>query len=247
MSQRRTRLLWVLAISLVLGSGWLWFGVRQAETDAARERVAQALGLPNALNDPTLSRPLQQQPELPESSELPFGQPGQAFDGLSSALGSSDNGVSVEETETAYQVHIPLAEASDASKVTVNVAAHHVQVSGQTGVHQRDTTITTTFMQSFSTSQEVLPEKVSRQIVKNGAQLELLVTVPKKQPGGGTAPAPMSENESDAPAVEGMNPALLPYPPESDRSGNSGTSPSLQSPNRLTPSPSGKDTWDQTF
>ena len=201
MSPRRKRLILLISgLLLLAGLGVGLFLFRQA--GAARERIAQALGeppgAPYMLNDPAIrpqqqavpdwSAPSEEQQAPSPWGELPKGSP------LSDLLNGAD-GVSVRETESAYELRVPLADAEDAERVTVDVTPHHIRVSGQTGAQADEghtpspgVSVTSSFLQSFDTYQEVLPDQVSRRLERDGSQLELVIMIPKK--AGGTAGEP---------------------------------------------------------
>lgn len=192
---RKRPLLLLVGLLLLAGLGFGLFLFRQA--GSARDRITQALGEPYTLNDPGV-RP--QSPASPEwsapSDESPPGNgllEGLPFPGL-----PNSDGVSVQETDSAYQFRIPLTDASDADQVSVDVTPHHIRVSGQTSNgkeedHTPGVSVISSFTQSFDTPQEVLPDQVSRRLERNHSQVELIITIPKK--GGGSASEPTQKRE----------------------------------------------------
>jgi hypothetical protein len=206
MSPRRKRLVLLIAgLLLLAGVGVGLFLFRQA--GAARERIVQALGepagAPYMLNDPAIRPQPQAIPDWsapPEEQQAPS-PGGELSNGLPlSDLLSAAGGVSVRETESAYEIRVPLADAEDAERVTLDVTPHHIRVSGQTGVQADEghtpspgVSVTSSFLQSFDTSREVLPDQVSRRLERDGSQLELMITIPKK--AGSAAGEPTQSRE----------------------------------------------------
>jgi len=106
--------------------------------------------------------------------------------------GMLDNGVDVKESAEAYVIKVPINNPDDARNVKVNVETHHIEVSGQTGHQENGASFSSSFMQSFSTSQALLPEKMTQKTEKKGNRTELVITIPKKersQPNRQTPPA----------------------------------------------------------
>lgn len=91
--------------------------------------------------------------------------------------------VDVQENADAYILRIPVASADDADQVLLSVMPDRIEVSGMTGSRKAGATMNSSFMQSFTTSQPVLPNQVTRQIQKDGSQSVLVVTIPKQQHG----------------------------------------------------------------
>jgi hypothetical protein len=170
---------------------------------AARQHLNDLLGQANT--DEPLSE-TQEPFRLPEVDQSFFGFPMPATD------------IKVEETARSYVLRIPLASAEDSSSVKLDVTPHRIQVSGQTGSKTEGQSFSSSFMQAFSTNQEVIPDQVHRSMEQNGKQTELVITIPKK--GGGSTGTesnfpnfgsgfndndsiqrPIEEEESD-PAVE---------------------------------------------
>lgn len=118
------------------------------------------------------------------SEPLPQIQDAQAFpdwfnDSSPFGFPMPKSGVEIQETPQAYILHISIADPKDADQVQVNVSPNRIEVSGQTGSKQGNMQSTSSFFQSFSTSQPVIPEKMSRKIEKNGSQDQLVITIPK--------------------------------------------------------------------
>ncbi|WP_373532991.1 hypothetical protein [Vampirovibrio sp.] len=113
-------------------------------------------------------------PEPQESLKLPGVD--QSFFGF--PMPTTD--ITVEETSSKYVLRIPLAAAEDSSSVKLNVTPHRIEVSGQTGTKTDGQSFSSSFMQAFSTHQEVLPDQVHRMTEQNGDQTELVITIPKK-------------------------------------------------------------------
>jgi HSP20 family molecular chaperone IbpA len=177
MSQRR-KILSILIAGLILVPALLFLGMRQATHDnVTRQKLDRMLG--------------QTQPEWPEIGEPPSTQPapdassppfpdmsGGGFFGL--PLPMPQAGVDVQETSDSYILRIPLADPKDASSIRLKVTPNRIEVSGQTGSKENGTTVTSSFMQAFTTSQEVLPGQVSRKTEQNGEKTEMVITIPKK-------------------------------------------------------------------
>lgn len=175
---------------------------------AARHKLDRLLGQtedawpdldPAQQSDPQQS----QQPEQEPSTGLPSLQGGSFF-GMPMPL--SGAGVDVQELADKYVLRIPLADPQDASSVKLNVDPHRIEVSGQTGSKRDGTTVSSSFLQTFSTSQEVLPDRVSRKTEQNGSDTELVITIPKKKGAttddeipGLNDPAPESGQDSAQP------------------------------------------------
>ena len=113
-------------------------------------------------------------------------------------------GVSVQETDKAYELRVPVQNPEDAQNVSVQVDPHRIQISGKITYRSPDghQTGSSSFMQMFPTTSEVLPEKVTRAVQGKGADQTLLVTIPKKYPG--KAPEPVQpQDDSLQPAPSG--------------------------------------------
>jgi hypothetical protein len=202
MSKRRNILLGLLA-GLILIPVLLLVVFHHAtdESAVAREKLDQVLGqgqpsLPH-LEDSMPSPP--PDATLPPPSTLPDNNGGTFF-GLPLPL--PQTGVKVEETPDSYVLRIPLADPKDASSVKLNVTPNRIEVSGQTGSKADGASITSSFMQSFTTSQEVLPGQVTRRTEQNGEDTEMVITIPKKQSGLGGAdsnPPEMQPNQPSQP------------------------------------------------
>jgi hypothetical protein len=201
MHNRRTILLLSLIGLLTLGGVLFWVSHAHRENRIARERLDQLLAQrPNELTDPML-RP--QQPGFPETPDInagpqpdPLNEAQRLFNGMQIPM--PNTGVMVQETEDRYILRIPIAEAEDADSVVANVGPNHIEVSGQTGTKRNDTSITSSFMQSFNTTQEVMPDKVSRTLERKDNQMELVITIPKKHPGMAPSHPQTFSEEPDA-------------------------------------------------
>jgi hypothetical protein len=198
LSRRRIALL--VSLLVLVSIGMWWFGPFREARDA-RDRLSQVLGPSSQqLSDPSLR---QQTPNLPpdSSDNGAFGNsgPGGMPDALFGNLPSS--GIDVQESNSAYTIHVPLADPQDANNVSLNVTPNHIQVSGQTGTRHNDATITSSFMQAFTTSAPVDPDHISRSVERNSdGQAELVITIPKQETGASAqADTPTPGNAMDAP------------------------------------------------
>jgi hypothetical protein len=175
----------------------------------ARQHLNDLLGQASP-NEP-LSSP-QQPLKLPEVDQSFFGFPMPTTD------------ITVEETSSSYVLRIPLASAEDSSSVKLNVTPHRIEVSGQTGSKTEGQSFSSSFMQAFSTHQEVIPDQVHRMTEQNGNQTELVITIPKKSGGKtsteqnydgfepGSDPGSDNDESSPRPIEEEGNPAIEPPP-----------------------------------
>lgn len=111
------------------------------------------------------------------------GHGGGLFDMPFSALG--DTGVEVRETPDRYILRVPVTKPGDADSIRLNVAPHRIEVSGQSGSGKEGAMVRSSFMQSFSTSDEVLPGAVQRRTEKRNDRTELVIIIPKKHAGQG--------------------------------------------------------------
>ncbi len=210
MRNRRKVLLSLLAGFILLASS-LAFNLRQSVGQmAAREKLDNLLGQDNPEDSPPVVAPEDQNPfEAPQASpNQPGNQPenmengqlepptitGGSFFGLPMPL--SGTGVDVQELADKYVLRIPLTDPQDASSVKLNVSPHRIEVSGQTGSKENGATVNSSFMQSFTTSQEVNPDRISRHTEKHGENTELVVTIPKKTAGSGP-----DDEDGDAPST----------------------------------------------
>jgi hypothetical protein len=190
----------VLSLILIGLIGWTFRNIQGCQSQQARARIEQSLGAhsneatpvapqlgdaepPDLLDDPE-RLPMGGMPSgMSEGMPNPFGGSGfpSPMDGL------SPDGVRLEETANAYRLLVPLADKKDASQVQLKVTAHHLEISGQTGSAPAGSApgfaMTTSFMQSLDTSQEVLPQKVRREVTEQDGHLTLLITIPKRNPG----------------------------------------------------------------
>lgn len=210
MSQRRKILLFILT-GLILIPALVMFGTRQASSDnAARQKLDNLLGQtepewPNA-TEPQAS-PFPMETPAPDLPDLNSG----SFFGL--PLPMPQAGVDVQETQDSYILRIPLADPKDASSIRLNVTANRIEVSGQTGSKENGTTVTSSFMQAFTTSQEVLPGQITRKTEQNGENTAMVITIPKKQGGsddpllpGGKDDESQPDNNNDLPTDPNANP-----------------------------------------
>jgi hypothetical protein len=163
----------------------LWLLNRPSSTEAtARHKLDNLLG--QSSTPPVL---IPQPPEprrLPDFSKV-FG------------LGMPETGVKIEETESNYTLRVPLADPNDATQVQLDVTPHRIAISGQTGRRDNGLSVTSSFMQSFSTSQEVLPDQISRKMEKHDEQTELVITIPKKAGATSTPTAPSTKSDPQTP------------------------------------------------
>lgn len=127
-------------------------------------------------------------------------------------MASSANGIGMNETEKAYELRLPIDNPDDARNVSVEVSPHRVQVSGKRIFRTPDgqQTGSSTFMQMFTTSAEVLPDKVTRIIENTDKGKQLVVTIPKKVPGQkpSTVETPITPETQDAPEGE-LSPEVI--------------------------------------
>lgn len=87
--------------------------------------------------------------------------------------------VNVQEMANAYILRIPVASPGDADQVKINVSPSRIEVSGQTGSKHGNSSSSSSFFQSFTTSQPVLPNKMTKNVEKKGEQSQLVITIPK--------------------------------------------------------------------
>jgi len=213
---KQRKVLLILVVGAIALFAFLTIGLRHNTHEmAAREKLDSLLGqadetLPDETGPFT---PYPSAPPAPSTGNSTQNPPG--FMGLPIPNpmpgGMPDSGVSVEESPQAYVIHVPLVNPADAHNVKVNVTPHHIEVSGNIGRREQNVTFSSSFVQSFSTSQTVLPEKMTQKTVKIGTQTELVITVPKK-PGNQSnlapppAPeAPIAPKSSDEPLPENDN------------------------------------------
>lgn len=91
--------------------------------------------------------------------------------------------VDVQESPDQYTLRVPLAAAEDAHEIRLQVEPHHVEISGKTGTRHEGAMMTTSFMQSFSTSEELLPDKVRKKTEQHDDLTEMVIIIPKKRSG----------------------------------------------------------------
>jgi hypothetical protein len=179
MSKSRNIILGLLA-GLILIGALLVLVIRQATGEyAAREKLDHLLGQsqPDWQDAPDSS----EAPPLPppEPPALPDNNHGGSFFGL--PLPMPQAGVDVQETNDSYILRIPLADPKDASSIKLNVTPNRIEVSGQTGSKENGISASSSFMQAFTTSQEVMPGQISRRTEQNGDTTQMVITIPKKQ------------------------------------------------------------------
>ena len=231
MSTRRKAALLIIAGLLALTLGSLLGLSNHSEESAARQKLDNLLGqadtLPFAENRPSEHIPLEA-PNLQAPPENPNNTPNATEPLGSDPLASEppgflglpipnplagnvpDSGVDVQEYAANYVLRIPLTDPVDARNVKVNVTPHHIEVSGKIGRREQGVSFSSSFMQSFSTSQAVLPDKVTQAIQKTGSKTDLVITVPKQHPGQGNSkleppPAPEAPGAPNAPqAPQGL-------------------------------------------
>ncbi|WP_303672583.1 Hsp20/alpha crystallin family protein [Vampirovibrio chlorellavorus] len=208
MRNRRTAGLYVFTgAALLLAVILLWQG---ASSNDARQHLDNLLGQASANGPEGEAAPATPAPSLPDPLKFPdlensiFGMPVPTTD------------IMVEETSSAYVLRVPLAKPEDSSAIKVEVTPHRIEVSGQTGSQSEGQTISSSFMQTFSTAQEVVPGQVYRQTEQNGKQTELVITIPKKVGGdakSSAAEAGMGEGEEGTSLTPEENPAPALQPP----------------------------------
>lgn len=184
MSKSRNILLGLLT-GLLLIAALMVLVIRQATGEySAREKLNHLLGQtqpewPEQQNsDETPPMPPPEMPALPENNGG-----GGSFFGL--PLPMPQAGVYVQETNESYILRIPLADPKDASSIKLNVTANRIEVSGQTGSKEDGASVSSSFMQAFTTSQELLPGQISRRTEQNGENTQIVITIPKKQATSG--------------------------------------------------------------
>lgn len=85
--------------------------------------------------------------------------------------------IQIQETPDVYLVKIPVNNPSDAKNVQVQVAPHHIQISGQIANRNNDNFYSSSsFMQSFSTTAELDANRVQKKMEGD----ILIVTISKK-------------------------------------------------------------------
>lgn len=185
MSTKRKVLLTVLAGLMLLVVLFSFNLIPTSGEQAARQKLNNLLG--QGSDELPELEPDQPQSAPEEPGSLP-GVNGGSFFGMPMPL--SGAGVDVQELADKYVLRIPLADSKDASSVKLNVEPHRIEVSGQTGAKQNGASVSSSFLQSFTTSQEVLPDHISRRTEQDGETTELVITIPKKHPdqSGSTAP-----------------------------------------------------------
>ncbi len=145
---------------------------------------------------------------LPSPSDLLFGFP------------TPQSDVGVEETSANYVIRVPLASEADSSSVKLNVTPHQIEISGQTGSQENGKSVQSSFMQTFTTSQEVLPDQVHRLTEKHGEQTELVITIPKKLSSKAPSLPEYPGLDDDGPAGAGNAQSQITPPSPPSDSGN---------------------------
>ncbi|HEY9686465.1 MAG TPA: Hsp20/alpha crystallin family protein [Coleofasciculaceae cyanobacterium] len=206
MSKRRGILLAVLAGLALLAVLVIGLVQRNSPEWEARQKLDDLLGQGTSELQPTSPFPerpdagIHPMPEqLPKSPvQDPFQPPGRLF-GFKLPLPKP--AVDVTETPQAYELRVPLADPADESGIQLNVQPHRIEISGQSGSRKTGVNFSTSFMQSFSTRQEVLPDKITRRTEQKGEDTTLVITIPKKSPGTLSEPQPPSKipNQPDLP------------------------------------------------
>lgn len=197
---------------------------------AARQHLNDLLGQANADETPdafglpiapplNLSSPEQspEQPPTPAPSSTPFPGPELLF-GL--PMPSTD--IAIEETSQHYVLRVPLKKAEDSSSVKVEVTPHRIELSGKTGSEEEGESFSSSFMQTFTTSQEVLPDQVHRRTEQIDGKTELVITIPKK--GNSAAPSLPDYagiNDEDFRYNQPQNPFVPPNVPANGADNNS--------------------------
>lgn len=208
--RNRRKVLMSLLAGIVLLASLLAFNLHQSSGQmGAREKLDNLLGpSDNGEDAPPMAAPESQdfppngfetQQPPPNQEEDPLAPPaitGGSFFGMPMPL--SGAGVDVQELGDRYVLRIPLADPQDATSVKLNVSPHRIEVSGQTGSKENGASVNSSFMQSFTTAQEVNPDKITRRTEKNGENTELVITIPKKAAGS-------SENEPGDEETSGKN------------------------------------------
>lgn len=210
MSKRRKILLIGIAGMLALFS-LLVIGLRHGSEDmAARQKLDNVLGQAEESSPETSPFTPYEPPAPPAPSTTPSAPPGfPGFPLTNPTAGMPDSGVDVQEYPTEYVLRIPLTNPADARNVKVNVTPHHIEVSGKIGRREQGVSFTSSFVQSFSTSQTVLPNKVTQKTEKNGAKTDLVITIPKAH-GGPSNAAPLPPPAPEAPAAPKASEEFIP-------------------------------------
>jgi hypothetical protein len=218
----------ILGLLLVGLLGWLLHSLQDCQSQQARSRIEQSLGnssnpakdlgsempSPDLLDDPErLSTPSPPETRAPNL----FGE-FSGEDGFPPLSGLASESAQMEEMADSYRLRVPLADKKDASQVHLNVTAHHIEISGQAGTAPKPGaapgfSMTSSFMQSLDTSQEILPQKVHREVVERDGRIMLMITIPKAHTlqSKGTVSTPSHhENEPDFPTSPMPRPSSIP-------------------------------------
>lgn len=199
----------LLAGLCLLSALMFWQQARHAEDAQIRQKLDSLLGQTESL--PPISLFSGQEPsQIPEEQEAAeesvldrwFREP---FARLPQTLMEMGGGLKVNETQHAYVLSIPLTDPQEAAGVDVQVSPHRIQVSGKRSIGKHGSA---SFMQSFSTSSEVLPQAMTRQVQEQA----LVITIPKKQGRAASSPG-TSPQEAPAPThsqpSNSLNPEAL--------------------------------------
>lgn len=96
---------------------------------------------------------------------------------------ASQNGLEVKDTPEAIVIEVPVKDQQAAQKIEVKASPNWVQIAGQSEVTIPGTQgkSISTFMRSFSSSDRLLPEKITRKVFmdKTTGQNKLVVRIPK--------------------------------------------------------------------
>lgn len=159
----------VLGLLVFLSGRW----EQGAQQSAARNHLDTVLGQANGEAPPS-DNPLSSGP-----AGFPEFNPPSVFN---LGLPQTDS-VTIEESPQRYVLRVPLAEAEDSGDVQLKVTPHHIEISGQTGRQGQGGHYRSSFMQAFTTPEEVMPDQVQRRTERREDKTELVITIPKKQVG----------------------------------------------------------------
>jgi hypothetical protein len=181
---------------------------------AARQHLNDLLGQANANEPENNTGPAETEPSpapMAPEPDLFFGMPMPTTD------------IAIEETSDHYVLRIPLKKAEDSSDVKVDVTPHRIEVSGQTSSETAGQSASSSFMQAFTTNQEVLPNQVHRRTEQAEGKTELIITIPKKANSGTTATLPdyAGINDDDLRPTPSQNELVPPNAPASGSDSNS--------------------------
>lgn len=151
--------------------------------------------------------PTQPEPQQELNTDPFFGLPDiaeQAPEFLKKSMGQPN--IDVQETTTAYQIRVEMANQKDMESVQVNVLPRRIEITGQTSFGgESGFKGTSSFMKSFATRTEVLPNALKR--TQNDKHL--VFTIPKKV---ASAPPEKPNAKQDTPSIPspGPSPKLSP-------------------------------------